>query len=129
MSITNMYLRRPKFWALRAMALAETRRERSSFRPVSLSDRLTGRPASHPLPRAGRLIFSGVVHVVSQRGPFSAPDRAGHRLHPRSGAHRRRPAPTLAPMTKAAFSEELTERTFRYFWDTDRKSTRLNSSH
>src|SRR3546814_1664734 len=28
------------------------------------------------------------------------------------------PAPTLAPMTKAAFSEELTERTFRYFWDT-----------
>lgn len=28
------------------------------------------------------------------------------------------PAPTLAPLTKAAFSEELTERTFRYFWDT-----------
>ena len=28
------------------------------------------------------------------------------------------PAPTLAPMTEAAFSEELTERTFRYFWDT-----------
>src|SRR3546814_13623616 len=28
------------------------------------------------------------------------------------------PAPTLAPMTKAAFSEELTERTFRYSWDT-----------
>src|SRR3546814_621602 len=24
----------------------------------------------------------------------------------------------LAPLTKAAFSEELTERTFRYFWDT-----------
>ena len=29
------------------------------------------------------------------------------------------PAPaTLAPITEAAFSEELTERTFRYFWDT-----------
>src|SRR3546814_16928666 len=28
------------------------------------------------------------------------------------------PAPTLAPMTEAAFSEELTERPFRYFWDT-----------
>src|SRR3546814_16518546 len=28
------------------------------------------------------------------------------------------PAPTLAPMTNAAFSEEMTERTFRYFWDT-----------
>ncbi|HWV59274.1 MAG TPA: glucoamylase family protein [Sphingopyxis sp.] len=28
------------------------------------------------------------------------------------------PAPTLAPLTEAAFSEELTERTFRYFWDT-----------
>src|SRR3546814_2229650 len=28
------------------------------------------------------------------------------------------PATTLAPMTKAAFSEELTERTFSYFWDT-----------
>jgi hypothetical protein len=27
-------------------------------------------------------------------------------------------ATTLAPMTEAAFSEELTERTFRYFWDT-----------
>ncbi|RYD44209.1 MAG: Tat pathway signal protein, partial [Sphingomonadales bacterium] len=28
------------------------------------------------------------------------------------------PAATLPPMTEAAFSEELTERTFRYFWDT-----------
>ena len=28
------------------------------------------------------------------------------------------PAATLAPTTEAAFSEELTERTFRYFWDT-----------
>ena len=28
------------------------------------------------------------------------------------------PTPTLAPMSEAAFSEELTERTFRYFWDT-----------
>ncbi len=28
------------------------------------------------------------------------------------------PAATLAPLTEAAFSEELTERTFRYFWDT-----------
>ena len=28
------------------------------------------------------------------------------------------PASTLAPLTEAAFSEELSERTFRYFWDT-----------
>ena len=28
------------------------------------------------------------------------------------------PTTTLAPMTEAAFAEELTERTFRYFWDT-----------
>lgn len=28
------------------------------------------------------------------------------------------PAAMLPPMTEAAFSEELTERTFRYFWDT-----------
>lgn len=28
------------------------------------------------------------------------------------------PAATLPPMTETAFSEELTQRTFRYFWDT-----------
>lgn len=28
------------------------------------------------------------------------------------------PPPALAPISEAAFSEELTERTFRYFWDT-----------
>ena len=28
------------------------------------------------------------------------------------------PASTMAPLSEAAFSEELTERTFRYFWDT-----------